>query len=129
MFHCTRVKERGLNTYISLLSVAGKIYVGLLVGRVRRVTRDLIDDDQGGYRAGRGCVDQIFTLKHTGEKAREKKRRVYVGFIDLEKAYDRVNMKVLWQVYRVYDVGEFRACILIVQLVPKEKGVKVSGLG
>ena len=38
------------------------------------------------------CVDQIFTLKQIGEKAREKKRRVYVGFIDLEKAYDRVNM-------------------------------------
>ena len=30
-------------------------------------------------------VDQI------GEKIRERKRRVYLGFIDLEKAYDRVN--------------------------------------
>ena len=26
-----------------------------------------------------------------GGKAREKKRRVYVGFMDLEKEYDRVN--------------------------------------
>ena len=30
---------------------------------------------------------------------------MYVGFIDLEKAYNRVNKKVLWQVLRIYDEG------------------------
>ena len=40
-----------------------------------------------------------------GEKAREKKRGMYVGFIDLEKAYDRVNREALWKVLRMYDVG------------------------
>ena len=49
------------------------------------MTGGLIDDEQWGFRAGRGCVDQIFTLKQIGEKAREKKRSVYVGFMDLEK--------------------------------------------
>ena len=29
---------------------------------------------------------------------------MYVGFIDLEKANDRVNRKALWQVLRMYDV-------------------------
>ena len=50
------------------------------------------------------CVDQIFTPKQIGEKAREKKCRVYVGFIDMKKAYDRVNSEALWQVLRMYDV-------------------------
>ena len=56
---------------ISLLSLVGKIYAGILVDRVPRVT-GLIDDEQGGFRAGRARVDQIFTLKQIGEKAREK---------------------------------------------------------
>ena len=30
---------------------------------------------------------------------------VYVGFLDLEKSYDRVNKEPLWQVLRMYDVG------------------------
>ena len=42
-----------------------------------------------------GCVNQIFTLKLIGEKARKKKRRLYVGYIDLKKSYDRVNRKAL----------------------------------
>ena len=28
-----------------------------------------------------------------------------MGFMDLEKAYDMVNKKTLWQVLRTYDVG------------------------
>ena len=38
-----------------------------------------------------GQVDEIFTLKQIGEKVCEKKQKVYMGFMDLEKAYDRVN--------------------------------------
>ena len=42
-----------------------------------------------------GCVGQIFTLRHIGEKLWKKKSRVYVGFMELKKAYDRVNRKAL----------------------------------
>ena len=44
---------------ISLLSMVGKIYVVILIDRVRRVTGGLIDDEQGWFRAGKGCIDQI----------------------------------------------------------------------
>ena len=37
------------------------------------MTEGLIDDEQGGFRTGRGCVDQIFILKQIGEKEQEKK--------------------------------------------------------
>ena len=59
---------------IRLLSVVGKIYAWILVDRVRRVTGGLIDDVHVGFREGRGCVDQIFTLKQIGEKGRERKK-------------------------------------------------------
>ena len=39
---------------ISLLSVVGKIYVGILVDRVCRVSEGLIDDEQKGFRLGGG---------------------------------------------------------------------------
>ena len=50
-----------------------KIYAEILVDRARKVTEGFIDEEEGGFRAGRGCVDQIFTLKQIGGKAREKK--------------------------------------------------------
>ena len=42
--------------------------MGILVDRVYRMIGGLIDDEQRGFRAGRGCVDEIFTLKQIGEK-------------------------------------------------------------
>ena len=86
--------------------MVGKIYTGILVEKVCKVTEGLIYDVQGGFIAGSRCVDQIFTLKQIGEKAREKKCRVYVGFMNLEKVYDRVNREPLWQGLRMYDVGD-----------------------
>ena len=43
---------------------------------------------------------------------------MYVSFMDLEKAYNRVSREALWQVLRMYDVGvnsfvELRVCMLI----------------
>ena len=76
-----------------------KIYAGILVDRVRRVDESLIDDVQGGFRPGRGCADQISTLKQISEKGWKKKCRVCVGFMDLEKTYDSVNREALWQVW------------------------------
>ena len=53
--------------------MAGKINARILVDRVRRMTKGLIDDEQGRFMSWRGYVDQIFTLEQIGEKAREKK--------------------------------------------------------
>ena len=83
---------------ISFLSVVVKIYSGILEDGVRRVTGGLTDDEEG-------ALDQIFTLKQIGEEAREKKRRMYVDFIDLEVAYDRLIWKLCGEVLRMYNVG------------------------
>ena len=76
MFQSIWVKERGLNVGINeviiLLSEVGKIYAGILVGRVRKATGGLNDDEQRGL--GIWYVDYIFILKQIGEKFREKTR-------------------------------------------------------
>ena len=38
-------------------------------------------------------------------KKHRSKNVVYVGFIDLEKVYDRTNREALCQILRMYDVG------------------------
>ena len=64
--------------------MVGKIYAGILVDRVHKVTDGLIGDEQGGFREGL-CRSDLHH-KTDSEKPLEKKCRVYVGFMDLEKA-------------------------------------------
>ena len=106
-----------------------KIYALILVDRFHRVTEGLIDDEQKGFKAWKGRVGQIFTLKQIGEETLE-----YVGFMDLE-VYDRVNREALWQVLRMYDVGiKLLSGIKIMYIdslacVKVKRGVRVSCLG
>ena len=44
--------------------------------------------EEGGFRLGRGCVDQFSFMKNLAEKAWQKKQIVNVGSMDLEKMRD-----------------------------------------
>ena len=57
---------------ISFLTVVGKIYADILIERIRSMIGGLIANEQGGFRAGREYVDQIFILIQIDEKACEK---------------------------------------------------------
>ena len=59
---------------------------------------------QGGFRQGRSCVDQIFTVRQLSEKMLEKNRQMAVACVDLEKAYDKVCRDKLWCVLDEYGV-------------------------
>ena len=90
---------------ISLLSIPGKVYGRIVIERVMEITEGRISEEQGGFRRGRGCVDQIFTVKMLSEKYLVKGRKLYAAFMDLEKAYDRVDWNALWDVLKIYGVG------------------------
>lgn len=54
---------------------------------------------------GRGCIDQIFSLRMLSEKFLAKNQKLFCAFIDLEKAYDRVNREKLWEILEEYGVN------------------------
>ncbi|UYV72254.1 hypothetical protein LAZ67_9002361, partial [Cordylochernes scorpioides] len=60
--------------------------------------RNVIPENQAGYRRGRSCVDLIFTLTSLIQLSLRKKRgKLYVFFVDLRKAFDTVPHSLLWK--------------------------------
>ena len=99
------VYECGNYRGISLLSVVGKVYGRVLINRIRDKTEGVISEVQSGFRRGRGCTDQTFAVREICEKYLKKGKDVYFAFLDLEKAYDRVDRDAMWNVLRLYGVG------------------------
>ena len=56
---------------------------------MRRIVK--IDDMQFGFMPGRGTTDAIFIVRQLQEKFLAKKKDLWMAFVDLEKAFDRVH--------------------------------------
>ena len=61
-----------------------------------------MQEEQCGFREGRSTTDQHFTL-HL-ERHWEYAKEIYMCFVDLEKAYDRVLRGKLWGVLQEYGI-------------------------
>ncbi len=51
-------------------------------------------------------MDEIFSFRMVVEKILAKGKKNYAAFMDLEKAYDRVDWLALWDFLKIYSVGE-----------------------
>ena len=49
-----------------------------------------IDKTQYGFMLGRGTLDAVFVLMRLTENFRVKNQNLFLIFVDLEKAFDRV---------------------------------------
>ncbi|TWW58296.1 hypothetical protein D4764_07G0010150 [Takifugu flavidus] len=87
---------------ITLLSFPGKVYARVLEKRIRLIVEPLIEEEQCGFRPGRGTTDHLFTLAGVLEGSWEFAQPVHMCFVDL--AYDRVPRSTLWGVLREYGV-------------------------
>jgi hypothetical protein len=89
---------------ISLLSIPGKVYVLIILGRVSSHIDSQLLDSQSAFRKGRGLTDALFTVRMLISKCVEFGQPLYMAFVDLRKAYDCVPREALWKVLRVYGV-------------------------
>ncbi len=93
---------------IAIVNVVCKLCMIIIRNRINEWIEhtDMLGDVQGGFRRGRRTEDNLFMLERIIEMTRARGDRLYVAFIDMEKAYDRVNRKKLFEVMRGYGIEE-----------------------
>lgn len=60
-------------------------------------SQDQLQNEQAGFRRGRTCLDQIFSLREV--LSARARRPTYACFVDIRKAYDTVWRDGLWTVF------------------------------
>ena len=78
---------------VKLLEHAMKIVERVIEKRIRELVK--VDDMQFGFMPGKGTTDALFILRRMQEEFRGKEKKLYMCFVDLEKAFDRVPRKVM----------------------------------
>jgi len=85
--------ECGSNRGIKLLEHAMEVVESIFKNRIRQQID--IDDMQFGYINGKGTNDTILIVRQMHQKFRAKGKKLYFGFVDLEKAFDRVPREAI----------------------------------
>ena len=80
---------------ISLVSVGSKLLSNMILYRLRDAVRKVLKEEQCGFRKGRRCVDQIFTLRLIIEQCLRYQTPLVLSFTDYEQALDSVDRRAL----------------------------------
>ena len=91
---------------INLTSVPSKILASVILQRLRAALDSHLREEQHGFRPGRSCSDLIFILRLMVEESREWNKKLYLLFIDFEKAFDSVDRDTLWKILKYYGVPD-----------------------
>ena len=91
---------------ITLLSIPSKILAKIIITRITEAVDQRLRKEQAGFRKGRRCTDQIFTLRNIIEQCTEWQRQLYINFVDFEKAFDSIHRESLWRILRAYGIPQ-----------------------
>ena len=109
--------DRGNYRGLKLTKEAMKILERIVDGLIRQVVS--IDDSQLGFVPGSGTTDAIFVVRQLQEKYLAVNKRLYMAFVDLEKAFRPCLWKAYllgpekvrcWGMDSVVSPGDLRQC-------------------
>ena len=96
--------DRNCNSYtgLKLLEHAVKIVEKVLERRIRELVN--IDSMQFGFMPGRETTDALFVVRRMQEEYRDKKKKLHMCFVDIEKAFNGVPKKMMeWAMRKVHQ--------------------------
>ena len=96
---------RGNYRGLKLLEHVMKVLERIVETQIRSSIK--IDNMQFSFMPGRGTTDAIFIVRQLQEKFLAKNKNLYLAFVDLEKAFDRVPCQVLWWAMRKLGIDEW----------------------
>ena len=104
---------------IALISHASKVLLHLLKRRISAIIGQL-EESQMGFRKGKGTRDAVFQLRMISEKItqmrenrRKKGKKLYLCFVDYQKAFDRIKHDKLTDVMKKAGIPELERRLFI----------------
>ncbi|KAI5742771.1 hypothetical protein M8J77_011149 [Diaphorina citri] len=110
---------------IALLNSVFKIFTHMISQRILSYGEDnkLFIEAQAGFRPGRGCTDNVFTLASIINIHLIKHRKLYVGFVDFKSAFSEIDHTLLWQ--KLYEFGISSKIIRVLNKMYEQAEVKI----
>ena len=94
-------EKRDIKKYrpVPVANTISNIFCGIIKDKMTNIIEEeeLIGEEQNGFRKDRRGTENLCILKELIEKAGKENKQLYCMLLDMEKAYDTVNRKIMWE--------------------------------
>ena len=115
---------------VCIMSCIAKIYSCVLNRRLQNHlnTNNLLSDSQNGFRAGRSCIDHIFSLVTILRNRKQENKQTFLCFVDFRRAFDSVNHVLLFNILssQFGIVGKIYSSLLSLYKNPQTRVILTS---
>jgi len=122
----SKAKDCGDFRTIALISHASKILLHLIKKRITPIIERQLSESQMGFRKGKGTRDAVFQLRMISERITQlntektiqgktvrKSKKLYLCFVDYQKAFDRVKHDKLLEVMEKANIPELERRLIL----------------
>ena len=99
---------------IFLSDISGKLFSKIINWRLQKWIDkyECVGEYQAGFRKDYSTIDHVFTLMSLIQKQFLNNRKLYVAFIDFEKAFDSISRKLMWPILKKNGIcGKLLNCV------------------
>ena len=108
---------------ITLTSIAAKIYNAPLRNRREPKIKNILRDDQNGFRRNRSTTSQILTIRRILEGVRAKNLEATILFVDFSKVFDSIHRGRMEQILLAYSLP--KETVAVILMLYKNTKIKV----
>jgi exonuclease III len=114
---------------LSLINHIGKVLEKMIQFRLGDYCEAIkcLPESQNGFRSDRSTVDAMFVSRLISTSAREKLISIFQCFVDLTKAYDKVNRSILWLILQRLGVPDNLIGLIKGLLDGSEAAIRIKG--
>ena len=74
------------------------------MGRIEKKIDESLAEDQFGFRKNRGTREAILCLRNIIQKSFTVDKKVYIAFVELLKAFDKVNWNLMMKILKMIKI-------------------------
>ena len=115
---------------LCIMSCVAKIYSCVLNVRLQNHlnSNNLLSDTQNGFRAGRSCIDHIYSLVTILRNRKLQNKQTFLCFVDFRRAFDSVNHVLLFNILssKFFVVGKMYNSLLSLYRDPQTRIILTS---
>ena len=99
------------------ITLRSKLFQIIILQRLQNGLKDLLRENQCGFRRNRSCIDQIYSLRCIIHNCIDYNLPLYINFVEFKAAFVSISRDFIWRAFGHYGIfGCFRH-LSVAQLV------------